>query len=178
MNPASPEFSPAYAEKTDTPASLLICAGNLEQEGHFLAALAAFRAAALCPDFVEGKLAFASFLSRREEHSASEILLKEASQQIRSTSSEEKERAEDAALTMSAILHNLAIATRSRGDFTTAATRQQQSMNLQLTETGESTPEDLSGSATDATYRGDFDLAEPSGFTANSPTIWVPARIT
>lgn len=163
MNPTSPEFSAACAESADTPASLLICAGNLEQEGQFQAALAAFRAASLCPDFVEGKLAFASFLSRREEHSAAEILLKEARQQLHDATSregaaqiEEGERA----LTLSALLHNLAVATRSRGDFTTAASLQQQSMKLQLNETGEATSEDLSGSATDAIYRGDYDLAE------------------
>lgn len=157
MNPTSPQFPPACAEKTDTPASLLLCAENLEQEGHFQAALAAFRAASLCPGFVEGKLAFASFLHRREEHSAAEVLLKEARQQIySSTSCEEGDRD----LTLSAVLHNLAVASRSRGDFATAATLQQQSMKLQLSETGEATPEDLSGSAADAIFRGEFDLAE------------------
>ena len=102
-------------------------------------------------------------MSRREEHSAAETLLKEAQQQIHDalpregdTQLEEGERA----LILSALLHNQAVATRSRGDFATAATLQQQSMKLQLDETGEVTPEDLSGSAADAIYRGDFDLAE------------------
>ena len=162
VNPTAPEFSAACAGTTDTPASLLICAGNLEQEGHFQAALAAFRAASLCPDFIEGKLAFASFLSRREEHSAAEILLKEAQQQIHDAPGEGDAQLEEGgrALTLSSVLHNQAVATRSRGDFATATTLQQQSMKLQLDETGEVTPEDLSGSAADAIYRGEFDLAE------------------
>lgn len=166
MNPTPPDCL-SSSDSTSTPSSLIECGTRLEREGHFPAALAAFRAASLCPAFPEGKLAFASFLIRRNEQAEAENLLEQARCELHSepaeTDSSLMETGADSVAqnqAISAVLNNQAGVCRSLGAFAKAAALQQQSLKVQLSISGEATPADLAGAAQDAILRGEFGIAE------------------
>ena len=135
--------------------SLLQCATELETTGQLPAAMSAFRAAALCSGFPEGRLAFAGFLVRHEEFSAAAAEYRQFLAELR-----DGESRADSTRLVAVATHNLAAICRQTGESELAATLQQHSLKNQLESGDAATPEDLAGCAADAIHRGDYSLAE------------------
>ena len=145
-------------ETTSAPSAttiLLQCANELEKDGQFQAAMSAFRAAALCSEFPEGRLAFAGFLARREQFTAAATEYRQVLVELH-----DHEFHPEATRLTAVATHNLAAVCRQTGELNLAATLQHRSLKSELEAENPATPEDLGGCAVDAIHRGDHSLAE------------------
>jgi tetratricopeptide (TPR) repeat protein len=147
--------SQATSASLSAASNLLQSAQELEQDGQLEAAMLAFRAAAFCSEFLEGRLAFAGFLTRREKLAAAATVYRQVLTELR-----DKDDLPDAARLTAVATHNLAAICRQTGELNLAATLQQHSLKSELEVGDLATPEDLAGCAVDAIHRGDYSLAE------------------